>query len=68
MTLLKQYRLLNGLSQKEMAEKMGISLNAYRNYELAKRTMPLKIIYNFLKLRNLEEDKKLIKTLEELGI
>lgn len=49
-----------------MAKKLNISINAYRNYELGKRTLPYNVLINFLKLRNYEKDLELVKVLEEL--
>lgn len=66
MTILKQYRLNNELSQEYMAGKLGISLNAYRNYEIGKRTIPYLALIKFLKLRGLASDIKLAKSLEEI--
>lgn len=66
MTILKEYRINNDMVQKEMADKLNISLPAYRNYENGKRTLPVDILLTFLKLRDWEEDKNLIKVLEEI--
>lgn len=64
MSLLKQLRKEMGLTQFEMAEKLDISVQAYRNYEIGKRPMPYKVIIAFLKLRNTDEDKKILKEIE----
>lgn len=66
MTMYKKYRIESGLSQKEMAEKLKISLNAYRNYETAKRIMPYVPLSIFLDLRNEGNDKELAKILREV--
>lgn len=66
MTILKEYRINNDMVQKEMADKLNISLPAYRNYENGKRMLPTDILLTFLKLRDWEEDKNLIKVLEEI--
>lgn len=66
MTILKEYRINNDMVQKEMADKLNISLPAYRNYENGKRILPTDILLTFLKLRDWEEDKNLIKVLEEI--
>ena len=42
------------------------SQDAYRNYENGKRILPTDILLTFLKLRDWEEDKNLIKVLEEI--
>ena len=51
MSMLKKFRLLNEYTQFELAKKLGISRNAYANYEKGIRTMPLNITYRFLRLR-----------------
>lgn len=66
MTILKEYRINNNLGQKEMADKLKCSIPAYRNYENGNRVLPNEILLRFLKLRNWEEDEKLIEVLEEL--
>lgn len=66
MTSYKEYRINNELTQKEMADKLNISLNAYRNYELGKRLMPYNTLAIFLKMRNVGKDMELSKILIEL--
>lgn len=66
MTLYKKFRIENELSQKEMAKKLNISINAYRNYELGIRTMPSEILIKFLELRNCGDDYKLVEVLKEI--
>ena len=66
MTILKEYRINNDFVQKEMADKLDISVQAYRNYENGTRVLPNEILLRFLKLRNWEEDIRLIEVLEEL--
>ncbi len=66
MTILKEYRINNDLGQKEMADKLDISTPAYANYENGKRVIPSEVLLKFLKVRNWEEDKPLIETLEEI--
>ena len=66
MTLLKQYRVLNELTIKEMANKLGISDVGYSNYEKGKRVLPVPLLLKFLKMRNNDGDKLVIKTLEEI--
>lgn len=66
MTILKEYRKNNGLSQLEMANKLQCSFPAYRNYELGKRILPYNILINFLKLRERKQDIELAKVLEEI--
>jgi len=64
LTIYKKYRLDNRYSQKEMANKLNINLNTYRNYELGKRTMPYNLLAEFLLLRGFEDDIKLAKILK----
>lgn len=66
MSMLKKFRLLNEYTQFELAKKLGISINAYANYEKGIRTMPLNITYRFLKLRGEVNDIKLCEVLEEI--
>lgn len=66
MSMLKKYRLLAGLTQEEMAKKMGISKNGYRNYERGIRVMPPEVLYKFLKIRGEKEDLKLAGVLKEI--
>lgn len=66
MTLYKKYRKEQRYTQKEMAEKLNINLNTYRNYELGIRTMPYSILANFLLLRGYKEDIKLANILKEI--
>ena len=66
MTILKKYRIKERYKQKDMADKLNINLNTYRNYELGKRTMPYKLLADFLILRNDEYDTELAKILREM--
>lgn len=66
MSMLKKFRLLNEYTQFELAKKLGISRNAYANYEKGIRTMPLNIAYRFLRLRGESDDIKLCNVLEEI--
>lgn len=66
MTILKRYRINNELSQKKMAQKLKMSLPAYRNYENGKRVLPPQKLLLFLKIRNVLQDAIVIQVLEEL--
>ena len=66
MSMIKQLRLKKGLSQEEMAKKLDISVNAYRNYELGERLMPISVVIKFLRLRAYQQDLELVEILEEL--
>lgn len=66
MSMFKKFRLEKSLSQEEMAKKLGISTNAYRNYESGKRLMPADILKEFLILRGNSKDMELASILEEV--
>ena len=66
MSMIKKLRMDLGLRQEEMAEKLDISVNAYRNYETGKRMLPYNVLIKFLKLRNNEKDIEMVKILEEI--
>ena len=66
MTIYKKYRLENRYSQKDIANKLNININTYRNYELGKRKMPYNTLAEFLLLRGKEDDIKLAKLLKEI--
>lgn len=63
--MLKKYREEKRYTQKEMANKLKINLNTYRNYELGKRCIPYNILANFLTLRGYKDDIKLAKILND---
>lgn len=65
MTIFKRYRINNELSQKEMAEKLNVSLNAYRNYENGKRVITHEALIKFLNLRGYDKDLELAEVLQE---
>lgn len=52
---LKYYRNQARLSQREMAEKIGIKFRSYQNYEYG-RAVPAEIIYNFCKALRISLD------------
>ena len=66
MTLLKEYRINSDMGQKEMADKLGCSIPAYRNYENGKRMLPIEILQKFLLLRARPEDIELANIIEEI--
>lgn len=66
MSMIKKVRMDLGLGQEEMAEKLDISVNAYRNYETGKRMLPFDVLIRFLKLRGTEKDLEMVKILEEI--
>lgn len=66
LTILKQFRLDNRYTQKEMAKMLELNLNTYRNYELGNRTVPYCLLRRFLLLRGNEDDIKLANILKEI--
>lgn len=66
MSMIKKLRLELVLTQEEMAKKLNISINAYRNYESGKRMLPYNILIRFLKLRGYQQDLELVKMLEDI--
>ena len=66
MSMLKKLRRDLCLTQEEMAKKLNISPNGYRNYESGKRMLPYDVLIRFLKLRGKEQDLELVEVLEEL--
>lgn len=66
MSIFKKFRLEKELSQEEMAKKLGIHINAYRNYEIGKRMMPGNVLMKFLRLRAEANDLELADLLEEI--
>lgn len=61
----KKLRIQAGLTQKEFAAKVGYSQARISQYENGYRSMPRKLQIEYLKLRNSEEDKKIIKFLRD---
>lgn len=68
MSMLKKIRLEKELSQEEMAKKLEISPNGYRNYESGKRLLPTDVLIKVLQIRGYEDDLKLVAILEELCV
>jgi transcriptional regulator with XRE-family HTH domain len=60
----KELRKKAGLSQEEFAKKNGYSQARISQYESGYRSMPKKLQIEYLKLRNSEDDKKIIKFLK----
>lgn len=60
----KELRKKAGLSQAEFAKKNGYSQARISQYECGYRSMPKKLQIEYLKLRNSEDDKKIIKFLK----
>ena len=66
MTILKQLRLREKKTQDEMAKLLGINKSRYCSYERGIRTIPPCILKKILLLRGCDEDKKMVKVLEEV--
>lgn len=62
---LKQFRKEKRYTQQEMADALGVSLRAYRNYEYGERQIPYDVLSKFLFIRNDGNDRELSKILEE---
>ena len=62
---LKEFRKKRRYTQQEMADLLGITLRAYRNYEYGSRQMPYKVLAEFLYIRNDGNDRELSKILKE---
>lgn len=62
---LKQFRKEKRYTQQEMADVLGVSLRAYRNYEYGERQIPYDVLSKFLFIRNDGNDRELSKILEE---
>ena len=60
----KELRKNAGFSQEEFAYKVGYSQARISQYESGYRTMPKILQIEYLKLRNYEDDKKIIKFLK----
>jgi len=53
---LKEVRMQKGLSQKQMAELLGVSYRTYQNYELMTREPKLEILIRIADLYNVSLD------------
>lgn len=62
---IKEFRKSKKYTQQEMADVLGISLRAYRNYEYGTRQIPYEVLSKFLFIRNDGNDRELSKILEE---
>lgn len=60
----KEIRKKAGFTQEVFSKKVGYSQSRISQYESGYRTMPKKLQIEYLKLRNNEDDKKIIKFLE----
>lgn len=53
---IKELRLLNRYSQKQIAEKLGMQVTQYRRYENGERTMPIDIVIQIADLYGVSID------------
>lgn len=52
MNKVKGYRTMLGLTQEEMAEKLGVSINTYAGYETNPEKMSITVAKKFLEVVN----------------
>lgn len=64
--MLKEYREKKGLTQKEMAEMLGVSVVCYNRYEKHQRKISYELLIMFLEIRNEEYDKIMINMLKSI--
>ena len=53
---LREVRMKSGLTQQNMADKLGISLNAYQKYEQAERSPSLDCLVSIADILNVSLD------------
>lgn len=61
-----KYRKGLRLTQKEMANKLHLSINTYRAYEQGKRQAPVDVCIRILELNGQEVDYKIIECLKKV--
>lgn len=61
-----KYRKKLNLTQKEMAEKLYLSINTYRSYEKGTRQAPVDVCIKILELSGEEADYKIIQCLKKV--
>lgn len=66
MSMWAKIRRAEGLTQKEMGERLGLNRMTIYNYEKGNTKMPKEIQIEYLKLRNSDEDKIIINYLKEM--
>lgn len=62
----KEIRETKGISKKEFGKMVGYTQTDISMYEKGYKSLPIKLQIEYLKLRNNETDKKIIKIMEEL--
>lgn len=53
---LKMVRQLVGLSQNEMAARLGVALRSYKGYEIGERDLPLRVAIDVIQKHDLEAE------------
>lgn len=66
MSYWKRMRLYHGITQKDMAERIGVSCSVLSLYENGKKKMPTKYWIYYLALNEVE-NYEVIKLLKEMG-
>ncbi len=54
---LKQLRIEKGLSQKQLAEKLGVAVSTYANWEQGRREPSIYDIFNILSVLEIEANE-----------
>ena len=66
MTIFKEVREKNGITQQKMADNLKIPLRRYRSYEHGDRTPDYRTLAKILYIRNKGQDRELAEILKEL--
>ena len=64
--MLKEFRLSHNLTQKQMADMLGINFTCYSKIENHKRKMSNELLIKFLEIRNYEDDEDVIYLLKSI--
>lgn len=64
--MLKEYRLKHKLTQRQMADMLGINMYSYSRYESHSRKITFEVLIKFLEIRNEENDKIIIDFLKSI--
>lgn len=66
MSIFKETRLILGLTQKDMANKLNVKYKTYLSYEQGYKMPPYKVVSCLLKIRNKGTDLELAKILDSM--
>ena len=66
MTIFKEVREKNGITQQELADGLKIPLRRYQSYERGERMPDYETVAKILYIRNKGRDRELAKILKEL--